>query len=159
MTYKRPQILQVLIDRLRAIRTTNGFETDAGLYLYWGPVVLGPDDPKIGIAVVPGTTETLPEQGGRKVITLPVEFHALAASETPQFGTTENAWVNADLILGDIKRAIELDEPENRILGGLASDMVAGEVVPLPRLEGSTTIGLSAEYRVTYAEVWGAPQR
>jgi hypothetical protein len=156
MTSKRQRILEALADRLREIQATNGFETDAGLHLYWGPVVLGPDDEPLAIAIVPGGTETNPQQAGKKIIMMPVQLHAVVREETPQPNTLENTWLQAEAILGDIKRAVELDD---LTLGKLAVDIAAGEVVPLLREEGGSMLGLQIEYRIIYTEHWGDPSK
>lgn len=156
MSSRRKRIIETLIQRLRTIRATAGYETDAGLYLYWGPVVLGPDDPQMAIAVVPGTTETNPLQAGKKIIAMPIEIHAVVREDTPQRGTMENSWAQAEAILSDIKRALEVADPE---FDRLVADFTAGEVSPLPRQEGSTMLGLVAEYRVVYTEHWGNPDK
>jgi hypothetical protein len=155
MSSRRQRIIEMLVQRLRTIQATSGYETDAGLYLYWGPVVLGPDDPPMAIAVVPGTTETNPLQAGKKIITLPIEFHAVVREDTPQRGTMENSWAQAEAILSDIKRAVEVDDPE---FDRLVVDFTAGEVSPLVRQEGGEILGLRIEYRVVYAETWGNPE-
>lgn len=155
MSSKRQRIIEALVERLRAITTTNGFATDAGLYLYWGPVVLGPDDPPEAIAIVPSITDTTLSQPGKKIITLPVQFHAVVQHESPQLGTMENSWLRAEAVLSDIKRAVELADPT---FAGLVVDFTAGEVDPLVREEGGTILGLRIEYRVVYTEKWGAPE-
>lgn len=149
---KRKRILEALAERLRVIQMANGYATDAGRYLYWGPVVLGPNDPPVGIAIVPGPTETNALQQGKKIITLPVEFHALAFA--PQ--EVDDAWLRVEAVLADIKRAIEL---EDTTMGRLAVDLTAGEVTPLVKSESGVFIGYAAEYRVVYTEHWGDPEQ
>jgi hypothetical protein len=124
--------------------------------MYWSPVNLGPHDYPLAIAIVPSTTVTDPNQEGKKLITLPVECHAAVRADAPQPGTLESTWRQAETILGDIKRAIELDD---KTLGGLAADLAAGESTPIPREEGSQTVGLLIEYRVLYTELWGNPDK
>ena len=157
MTPKRQRIIEAVGARLESIRTTNGFETDAGLAVYYGPVVLGPDDAKTVIAIIPGDTgtSTASQSAGKKVITLPIEIQIAVRDFNPQPGVLETSWLNAEKVLGDVKRAIEAAE----LVDLLAVDVEAGEVVPLRRTEGQSFVGLSAQYQITYTENWGDPTR
>lgn len=151
MAYRRKLIIEKLRDRLEAIQKVNGYATDAGLYLFYAAVNLGPDDPQLGIVFIPGDTVTDVEVDDKKVIVLPVEIHAVAKDNL------DDPLLVVEDIIGDIKRAIESPENAKHDLEGLALKLSAGEVGALPRPEGSTTIGARLLYEVEYVEVWGDP--
>lgn len=151
MAYRRKLIVEKLRDRLKAIQKTNGYATDAGRYLFYAAVNLGPDDPQVGIVFVPGPTTT-DVQVDQKIITLPVELHAIGREDL------DDPLLTVEDLIGDIKRAIESAEFVKRDLAGLAMKLDAGEVEPLPREEGSTIVGARLTYQVMYAEAWGNPE-
>jgi hypothetical protein len=143
-----------LADRVAEIQEANGFRTDAGLHLFYGPTNLGPSDPQLGIAIVPGDTTTRfdSDQGGEgasKTITLPIEFHAIARDDL------DDTLVKIESLIGDIKRAVELPDVT---LDKQADSFEPGEVGPLPRVPGSTTIGARVGYVASYTEPWGQPE-
>lgn len=154
-SYRRKAILEKFIERLEAIQKVNGYATDAGLYLFQGSANLGPDDPQLGIAIVPGPA-SIDVQENQKVTLLPIDLHALAKDDVA------DPLLAVEDLIGDIKRAIE--SPENvpgntkRDLNGLAMNLTAGVVAALQREEGSTTIGARVEYLVMYSEAWGDPE-
>jgi hypothetical protein len=149
MPSHRELILRAIGTRLETIRVASGFATDAGLRVFHGPVRFGPDDPPIAIAVVPGgTTTTSDPRAVKKTVHLPVDIHAMARDDL------DHPLLVVESVIADIKTALEV---EDRSLGGLAKDFRAGEVLPLPRAEGSTTIGSRVEYLVLYIELWGDP--
>lgn len=150
-SYRRKAILEKFIERLEAIQKVNGYATDAGLYLFQGSANLGPDDPQLGIAIVPGPA-SIDVQENQKVTLLPIELHALAKDDVA------DPLLAVEDLIGDIKRAIESPETAKRDLEGLAMKLNAGEVTALPRREGSTTVGMSVGYEVWYSEKWGDPE-
>ncbi len=149
--YRRKLILLKIAERLSAIQKVNGYETDAGLHLYHGPVNLGPDDPQLAIAIAPGPASVTIQQNAKTVL-MSVDLHALAKENL------DDPLLVVEDLIGDIKRAIESAETAQRNLAGLASKIDAGDVEPLPRQEGSTTVGARVEYRIDYQESWGDPE-
>jgi hypothetical protein len=67
----------------------------------------------------------------------------------------DDPYLAVEAVLGDIKRAIEL---EDRSLGGLVDQRFErGRTRPFEREEGSTAVGVIVPYIVPYYESWGAP--
>lgn len=146
---RRQRILAVLLERIEAIRTANGFNTEAGWAVFLGETpVLGPDDPESAIAIVVGDDVT-PYQGENVMVQLVIEFQALAKADI------NKPWIVVEAMLADIKRAIEL---EDRTLGRLVPNKIErGPSRTLPRVPGSTTVGASLTYIAPYLERWGHP--
>lgn len=151
MATRRKSILEVLVGRLEAIRTSSGFDTDAGAKVYFGEVpALGESDPDQAIALVPGVEEPQWQVDGHAMrVRLPVHVAAIAKADLAE----PHAAIES--LIGDIKRAIEL---EDRTLGGLISfPMERGVVQAMPRESGSTTVGATLTYLVAWKEGWGNP--
>lgn len=148
MTTRRLLILERLGALAGAIQKVNGYDTDAGLRVYIGAAPeLGPADPDYAIAIVPG--DELPVEDGRIANTLPVAVQAIGKSDSA------DAWINLELLLGDLKKAIEL---EDRTLGSvLKGIMRRGPTRSLERPPGATTIGLEIFYTCPYVDEWGNP--
>lgn len=155
--YRRKLILEELGRRLERILVENGFDTDAGQRVFFGPVTLGPDDPPIALAVVPGTTQTnfQPRQGTDKRIALPVEVQAFASS-----AKLDQPLLTVESLIGDIKRAVERPGALGVDRNGrpLALALTPDEVEMLPRVEGTLLVGARVGYRVLYVEIWGDPE-
>lgn len=150
--YKRKAILLEIESRLEAILKTNGYDTDAGKYLFHGPVQLGLGDTPLAIAIVAGPTITQPlsdQPDGPRKVTLPIEIQAVARDDI------DHPLLVVESMIGDIKRAIETNDFHLR---KLVRDFDAGEVTPYPRSVGSTTVGAVVEYRAVYLEFWGDPE-
>lgn len=147
---RRRLILAALVAQLATIDRAAGFETDAGDAVYVGEAPdLGPDDPAEAIAVVVADDEVQPSGAGL-LITLPLVVHALARAERD---VTE-AWMRAEQVLADVKRAVEAD----RSLGGQVPQLIdRGSTQTLAREPGSATVGVVVTYRVTYKEGWAQP--
>ena len=146
---RRRLIVEALKARVEAIRVANGFETDAGVTVFLGETPpLGPDDPETAIAIVVGD-EDPQYQGANLFIRLPVAIQALARADL------EQPWLAVEDLIGDIKRAVEL---EDRTLGGLVKRQIErGSVVALEREPGSTTVGAAVTFVCPYVEGWGTP--
>lgn len=146
---RRELILAALLERIEAIRTTNGFNSDAGTRVFLGESpVLGPDDPDAAIAVVVGDDVT-PYVGENVFVVLVVELQAVAKSNI------NHPWLAVEGLLADIKRAIEV---EDRTLGKLLPNKLErGSSRTLPREPGSATVGASVTYIAKYPEAWGHP--
>lgn len=146
----RQQILSAIVTRLAVITSADGsFFTDAGATLFAGEAPqLGPDDPAHAIAVLLVDDDPRPAGPG-VLVTGSVEVHAVANP------TLDDPWTVIEQLLADIKRAIEL--PDRRLGGLLNADMVRGAARPLPRQEGSLTVGAALSYQLQWKEGWGAP--
>jgi hypothetical protein len=148
MITRRLLILERLGALAGVIQKANGFDSDAGLRVYIGDAPeLGPSDPDFAIAIVPG--DELATEDGRISNTFPVEVQAIGKS-----GAVD-AWINLELLLGDLKRAIEL---EDRTLGSILKGvMKRGPTRTLERPPGHTTIGAGIFYTCPYVDEWGNP--
>jgi len=149
MAARRRLILEAIRARLWEIRTVNGFATDAGETVFLGETPeLGPDDPEQAIAIV--VDDELPAHQGENVFSvMPVVVAALAKADL------DEPWLAVEAVLGDIKRAIEL---EDRTLGGLVRlRFERGATRTMKREPGSVTVGVAIEYRAPILEKWGSP--
>jgi hypothetical protein len=148
--YRRQRIIEAVLHRLERIQRVNGYETDAGRAIYNEPVNLGPDDPNEALALTPGETITTWQlEGKAKVIVLPLQVFALVRP------VGAYPLLRAEAIIGDAKRAMEAPPLS---LDGLCKAFRAGEVDPVDRQEGTTTLGLRVVYLATYHEQWGEPE-
>lgn len=147
---QRQQVLAVLATRLQAARLDNDFRTDAGSTVFLGETPdLGPDDPKEAIAIVP--QEDAPRVAGRGyLIGWPVSIQALSQA------CLDDAWSRIEMVLADIKQAIELDD-DRRLDGLLTGAMERGVTRTLPREPGSLTVGVEVMYLLQIKESWGTP--
>jgi hypothetical protein len=148
---RRRLILEAIKTRLEAIRTADGFDTNLGRQVFLGEATeLGPDDPEQAIKVVVGLDLIRWQSPGHAfLITLPIGIWAVAKADVTQ------AWLASESVIGDVKRAIEL---EDRTLGGLlTSPFERGQTQALERPPGSTTIGIGIGYMLLYKEGWGTP--
>lgn len=146
---RRQLILEALRDRLALITVEHGFNTDAGATLFTGETPeLGEGDPEVAIALLVRDEE--PQFQGENILTrLPIEIQALAKADL------NDPYLVAEQILGDIKRAVELDD---RTLGGLVRrQLERGVTRTLTRQPGSVTVGVGVLYVAPYVEKWGHP--
>jgi hypothetical protein len=148
MITRRVLILERLATLAATITRANGYDSDAGLKVFIGGAPeLGPADPDYAIALVPG--DELAEEQGRISNTFPVAVQAIGKSDAA------DAWINLELLLGDLKKAIEL---EDRTLGSILKGvMKRGPTRSLERPPGATTIGLEIFYSCPYVDEWGNP--
>lgn len=154
-TSTRQRILEVVKARLEAIvegqPSADGvvFATSAGELVFMNETpALGPDDPDIAIAVVVG--DDAPNRTGEHVsLELPLELQAIAKADL------EEPWAAAEMVLADIKRAMEL---RDRTLEGLVRPrMERGVTRTLEREPGTPVVGVGIAYLCPYIEQWGAP--
>ncbi len=151
---KRVQVLQVFEARAKTILQANGFNTGAGENVWLGEIPgLGEDDPDVAIAiVVMDTTNTKAPSTMKISETLPIAVCAVAKAGR------SDSWMTVELILQDIKRAIELQDEESRRFGKLlAGYLERGATVTLERNVGHDVVGGAVIYEAPIAEVWGAP--
>lgn len=153
MATRRKSVLAALVTRLAAIQIANGFATDAGKTLVVGTTpAFGEDDPKQAIAILVGDDSTTWQQRGLACSNkVPYLICALSDADVA------NAWMTIEDLIGDIKRAIEV---EDRTLGGLLTTdgpLERGPTAAFPREPGSTTVGAYVTYFAGLKEGWGTP--
>ena len=148
MITRRSLILSELGTRAAAILVANGYDTDAGLRVFLGVAPeLGDADPDYAIAIVPG--DEIPTEDGRISNTFPVAVQAIGKA------AAADAWIALELLLGDLKKAIELPD---RTLGSVCKGVIKrGPTRTLERAPGATTIGLEIFYSCPYVDEWGDP--
>lgn len=148
--YRRVRILRWFLAQLATIQVANEFATDAGLSVHSGFIPeLGPDDPPLAIAMVLGRDGSK-WQMEHVALTLPVHLYAVAKADL------DEPYVAAEVVLGDIKKAIEV---EDRRLGRLlTSDLERGSTQTHDRAAGSLVVGVSITYNAPYRERWGHPE-
>jgi hypothetical protein len=135
-----------VVSRLAAITVAGGFNTDAGRAIYLGLTPqLGPNDPDVALAIVPGDEEPR-WQGLKGQVAWPIEIQAVAKDDL------DDPWTLVEALLEDIKRAMET--PDRKIAGW---DMTRGRTRTLEREAGTTVVGAGITYVVAYAETWGHP--
>jgi hypothetical protein len=151
LTPRRLFILRALSARVAVITVDNGFATDIGKAVYLGEgVELGDDDPAQVVAVVPGEDST-PFTGENVLVKWPVTIQALVKV------SLDDPTAAIEMALGDIKRAVELDD---RTLGGLLTRgqrLTRGATRTVFRQPGSTTAGVGITYLAPFLEQWGNP--
>jgi hypothetical protein len=149
MPSRRQLILEVLRDRVAVITKAAGFDTDAGRTVFVGEAPeLGDDDPDEAIALIVGD-ESPTYQGENLYTEFPINIAALVKADIDQ------PYLAAEAVLGDIKRAVEL---EDRSLGGLVKlRLQRGPTRTMRREPGSATVGIAIEYRAPHVEAWGNP--
>jgi hypothetical protein len=148
MTGRRLLILKAISLRLQDITVANGYNTDAGKLVLLGHsgAKLGPNDPDVAVAIVPGAEEVIHQMENVEAL-LPIGIHALAKADLQDPG------MSIEELVDDIQQAIEL---EDRRLGGLITvDLKYQTTESLEREEGSTTVGASVEYAVQFKRGWG----
>lgn len=152
---RRQQILEALRTRAEAISVGNGFDTNAGATLFLGVIPsLGEGDPGAALAMIPRTDIIDVNSTDKMPIELPVDFIAIAKP------SLDEPWVAIEQLLGDVKKAIELDD---RTLGGLLrggrnkSGMYRGTTDTLERRSGEEMVGALITYVCPYSECWGEP--
>jgi len=151
---KRELVIVGLLGRLERITKDNGFSTDAGRQIFVNESPdLGPDDPTDAVALV-SREDIVAWQAGKLLIRWPIEVQGLAKVVDPQ--EVWRAFLEAEAVAADIKRAIELDD---RTLGGLlvarGIERVSTRVIP--RDPGGTTVGAAVSYVLVMEETWGNP--
>jgi hypothetical protein len=146
---KRALILAAFSARLMAIEAGDDFSTDAGQKLFIGEgVELGEDDPDAALAIVPSADDPTWQMKALG-IKWPIRVQALVKANLDDPTSATEA------VIGDIKRAIEL---EDRTFGGLLSQPLERvSTRSVERQPGSDTVGAEVVYIATYKEMWGAP--
>jgi hypothetical protein len=156
MATKRQRILEALQERLEVITIENGYETDLGLHILLGELpTFGPDDPKQVIAILP--REDQPSAALNKIpIRWPIDIAVLLSPDLSA------PWRLVEAGLGDVKKAVELEE---RTLGGLLTGgqnnpggLMRGSTETYPRTSGSEMVGALITYVMPYVEVFGSPE-
>lgn len=153
-TSKREQLLDATLVRLQAITIAGGFNTNAGAEVHLGEApAFGPDDARSHIRLVVEDDEVGTHQA-KLLIVLPLSIQAIVPVTTAM--DLGRAYRDAERVLADIKRAMELSD---RTVGGLVKDfgLVRGATQTLTREPGSEFVGVSIQYRAPMHEAWGAP--
>lgn len=157
---RREQILDAVLERLRAISVSEGFATDAGASVHLNEAPLGPDDPQDTI-VVCVEDDDVKSQGEGFLIQCTLTIQAIV--RCAQIGGIGQAYRRAEAILSDIKKAMELSD-RNLITGdsprtGLLAwkGLERGVTTTLKREPGSEFAGVSVGYGCKYQENWGNP--
>lgn len=151
MPTRRQLILAALATRVAGITVAAGFETNAGALMFIGEAQeLGPDDPDQAIAMSIGDEEPKWQGPGKALLPrMTVSFAALAKANL------DEPWVMVETLIGDIKRAVETDDPW---LGGLLQfPFERGPVQSRKRQPASETVGAVVSYRVQWKEGFGVP--
>lgn len=157
---RREQVIGKILERLSAIKTADGFQTDAGAGPVWHGqnIELGDDDPDAVLGLAIG--DEIPTGSLEKLTyDLPIEIQAVIKANLA------NPTLTIEAMVGDIKRAIE---KEDRTLGRALDGsllvngngnhgLIRGGVASLPREPGSSTVGAGVVYRAKLVEVWGQP--
>jgi len=145
----RQTILEAFKACLQTIQRANGYQSDVGLRVFMGEVlVLGEDDPD-EIAAVVVQEDEVRFVGKKLAVRLPVQLQAQAKA------TLDEPWARVEAVIADIKTAVET---ENRDLGGRVRWQIGRESTrAMDRQEGSLIVGASITYVVPYGEAWGMP--
>lgn len=158
---RRARILQALLARLQVITLANGFATDAGQQLFMGAVPnLGPDDPPAAIAIVVQPDVIQAQQNNIK-LRLQTDIVVVNRMDPGSAASWNAGWMLVEDMLGDVKRAMEL---EDRTLGGLlvagnnSLGLERGTTDPYQREPGSPVMGFLITYICPYVEAWGDPE-
>jgi hypothetical protein len=146
----RKHIVQAVIDRLRTIRRVNGYETDAGQNLIVGAIAMGPDDPNVGLSLVPEQSATADRVRAKAAFVLPLQIGAIA--RVLSWAQSDDAWLRAEDVIGDVHQAMETDD---FTVDGRAFEIRLASELPLERGEGEETVGAALTYEVIYARGWG----
>jgi hypothetical protein len=151
---KRLRILRALQAKLQVIKVSNGFWTDAGDHVMLGRFRIGTggtiQDSLPAITLKFPRAES-PAEGARVQYDLPVLIEALVLEDQ------DDALAEAELVIGDIKRAL-YGPGADETLGGLIFEMVPGAVEPIIREEGSQYAGAACEMVCKMNEKRGEPE-
>jgi hypothetical protein len=155
MGSKRQDALEDLRDRLSQITTDNGFASNAGALIFVGEVPrIGPDDEPAAICVVVGPDQPS-TTGSRTICRVPIEIQAIVPADLA------DPMVALEGILGDVKRAVEIEGVEAYRSRGLNGTLPVGleraSTRWLPRQEGDAFVGAGVGYVAIFDESWGQP--
>lgn len=143
---KSQRLLATVLDRLETISPANGYETKAGESVFDGEVPdLGEDDPDDAIALIPDDSAV--NDTGYVFLGIPLRVVILTKA------TQERPTVRREAIMGDVKRAVEID----RTLGGLVKDVKRVAENRYVRSSGSDVIAAELVYDAQLVEKWGDP--
>jgi hypothetical protein len=152
-TTTRGQVLQAYAKCAAGITKIAGYQTDAGRAIFIGQApALSVDDPDCAIAIIPGDAQPIGQRTlGKVSADWPVSIAALARMSS--WEDASRAWMLVEAVIGDIVRAIEIDD---RTLGGLVpNDIRRGPIRPLEREDGSMTVGAAVIYETPQLTAWG----
>jgi hypothetical protein len=147
----RERICGAMLERAQAISQANGFWTDAGATIVLGqPLQLGEGDPDAALEVMVGDEDRASYQNGKLFYRIPFHFKAISKA-----GRAES-WRDAERVLADVKRAIELEDAH---LDGLLAHpgLERAPARVLPREPGASDVGIVVTYFAPVQEGWGNP--
>lgn len=146
---RRLSIMNAIVERLSAISRAQGeYRTDAGDDVFKGEAPqLGDDDPDQAISLMWGDDEPR-VAGPGYLVSAPLMVSAVAKV------TLAEPWDVIELVLADIKKAVELDD-DRRLEGLLSGVFTRGATATLAREPGSLVVGLTIRYDMQWKESWG----
>lgn len=151
-------VIAAFIDRLKGIRNSDGYATNAGLNVYDSMQTFEPemyeggalsvwDD---GEAPVAGTADG---SQASMMVGLTVSVDALAAADRADTGLTLRA------LKRDVKRRLLQPDWLGLATQGRVGVFAYRSANPLPRRDGSDVEGVRMQFVVTYKEGFGDPDR
>lgn len=152
MTLPKPaalQMLEIVVSRLQAIQTADGFHTDIGSNVLLGVPTVA--EGEFGIRVFATDEEAGPGTHPRLGLALTVNVQAqIPIADVPDFGELP------ELVIADIQKAVEL---EDRSLGGLAPNGLVyfGRKIAYPREIPSVVAAVL--YLARYQRRYGSPDK
>lgn len=148
---RRQEIIAWVLARLQGISTGAGYQTDAGATVLVNELPeFGENDPTVALVLVVAVDE---QDWVGKSFLLKLPLSVMAFVDTDRIDTAD-AWMKAEELVADIKKALELDD-DRRMDGLLASTFERGEVETVPREPGTSTMGAIVNYKAPYKESWG----
>jgi hypothetical protein len=161
MTSRRELALLDLKARLAWITEKHGYNSNAGKTISMGEqITLGPDDPPAALSIVVGQ-DSPSVAGGVVRTTVPVEIQAFVPADLAA------PLLALERLIADIKVSVEIEgndqnaglgaSVDRSLNGTLPTGLTRGSTRHFPREEGSTTVGASVEYLLSFEEGWGKP--
>lgn len=147
----REQVADALMERVLEIQKVNGFNTDAGVTVVLGQKVRpGESDPDTVLQVTVGVETVATWQAGKVFYKIPYVFEVISRA-----GRAES-WRDAERLLQDVKRAVEL--PDTTLDGLLEHPgLERSPARTLERDPGAEDVGIEITYFACVQESWGSP--
>ena len=149
MASVRQLIAEEALRRLRRITIANGFDTDAGQYVFLGEkVVLSTDDATQAIAIEIEGSAVEDDAGFGPAIGQDLSLRMSMSVQAIASADLDEPWIAADQVLSDIKKAME--NPDVDSWPDAVKDFGPAEQRDdtLKREEGSATNGAVANYEI-----------
>lgn len=155
MASNRRRIIEAVAERLAGIRTAYGYATEAGALLFVNAIPnLGPDDPPAAIALLVDDDQVVATRMQVELL-LPLTIAACARGSYTDAQELLQAWLVAEDVLADVKRAIETADRQLGLGRIVTSRIERSTTRTIERQEGSDVVGVQITYVVPYVEVWG----